>query len=77
MVATQYSAHAYVRKVSEIQIQTRLKFIYLLILFLIYFLQFLKEILFIYFWIEGKGGRKRETLMCGCLSRAPHQGPDL
>ena len=37
-------------------------------------LSFLKKILFIYFWREGKGGRKRgrETSMCGCLSCAPY-----
>ena len=34
------------------------------------------KILFIYFR-EGMGGRKsrRETSICGCLSRAPHGGP--
>ena len=37
------------------------------------------KILFIYFWREGKGGRKREreTSMCGCLSRALHWEPGL
>ena len=34
---------------------------------------FLKKILFIYFWREGKGDRKRgrETSVCGCLSVLP------
>ena len=33
---------------------------------------------FIYFiFTEGKGGRKRETSMCGCLSSAPYWGPGL
>ena len=34
---------------------------------------FLKKILFIYFYRQGKGGR--ETSMCGCLSCAPYWGP--
>ena len=40
---------------------------------------FLKNVLFIYFYREGKGVRKRgrETSMCGCLSRAPYWGPGL
>ena len=35
------------------------------------------KILFIYFYREGKGRRKRgrETSMCGCLSCAPYWGP--
>ena len=37
------------------------------------------KILLIYFYRKGKGERKRrrETLMCGCLSHAPNWGPDL
>ena len=37
------------------------------------------NILFIYCFREGKGGRKRgrETSMCGCFSRTPHWGPGL
>ena len=37
------------------------------------------KILFIYFYREGKGRRKRgrETSMCGCLSHAPYWGPGL
>ena len=43
-----------------------------------FFLFFLK-ILFIYFWREGKWGRKRgrEISMCGCLSCVPYWGPGL
>ena len=33
---------------------------------------FLKD--FIYFQSEGKGGRERETSLCGCLSCAPPTG---
>ena len=38
-------------------------------------INFLKE--FIYFYWEGKGGRKRgrETSVCGCLLSAPYPGP--
>ena len=40
-------------------------------------LSFFLKILFIYFWREGKGGRKRgrDTSMCGCLSCAPYWRP--
>ena len=39
---------------------------------------FLKRFIYLLtFRTEGKGGRKRrrETSMCGCLSRAPNWGP--
>ena len=38
-------------------------------------LRVLKKILFIYFQREGKGGRGKEILMCGCLSHTPNGGP--
>ena len=31
--------------------------------------------LYLFIFREGKGGRKREISMCGCLSRGPHWGP--
>ena len=42
----------------------------------LFFKLFLK-ILFIYFWREGKGRRKRgrETSMCGCLLHTSNWGP--
>ena len=44
----------------------------------LYYILFL-NILFIYFWREGKGRRntEREISTCGCLSCAPHWGPSL
>ncbi|KAF6131028.1 hypothetical protein HJG60_007930 [Phyllostomus discolor] len=38
---------------------------------------FFLKILFIYFYTEEKGGRKRgrETSVCGCLWHAPYWGP--
>ena len=41
--------------------------------------EILLKILFIYFWTEGKGGRKRgrETSMCGCLSHTLYRAPGL
>ena len=40
--------------------------------FFYFWIFFFKD--FIYF-LERRGERKRETSMCGCLSRAPHWGP--
>ena len=42
-----------------------------------YFTLLIFKISFIYFWREGKEGRKRgrETKMCGCFSCGPHWGP--
>ena len=44
--------------------------------FFSFFMVFFKKILFIYFYREGKRGRKKggETSMCGCLSHAPPLG---
>ena len=53
-------------------------FYYFMILINLFIYVFLK-ILFIYFYREGKGGRKRgrETTKCGCLLHAPCWGPGL
>ena len=58
MVATQYSARAYVRKVSEIQIQTRLKFIFTYFIFNIFFTVFKRD--FIYLFLDRGEGREKE-----------------